>query len=198
VLSLKAVGKHRRAILADCWPRNSTWYLVLRPVMAVRPDTAMLRNVALSQGKRLTLAPLHTSVITECSCAACCTRQANSARPDWMLEWACARAYVSHADIRARAELSLVGTPLTHARYLRRHRGSYGPAIRAGDAMFPGPVTPIPGLYCAGDSTFPGAPKMPGDVCSLFCTGKERGGQLVHSTTSSLLNSTAPWYMCVQ
>ncbi len=50
----------------------------------------------------------------------------------------------------------MVGTPLTHERFLRRHRGSYGPAIKAGEAMFPGPTTPIPGLYCAGDSTFPG------------------------------------------
>jgi hypothetical protein len=40
--------------------------------------------------------------------------------------------------IRARAEVSMVGTPLTHGRYLRRHRGSYGPAIRAGEALFPG------------------------------------------------------------
>ncbi|GAX44270.1 amine oxidase [Tolypothrix sp. NIES-4075] len=30
-------------------------------------------------------------------------------------------------DIRSRCEVSLVGTPLTHARFLRRHRGSYGP-----------------------------------------------------------------------
>ena len=49
-----------------------------------------------------------------------------------------------------------MGTPLTHARYLRRHRGSYGPAIRAGEALFPWPATPLPGLYCASDSTFPG------------------------------------------
>lgn len=49
-----------------------------------------------------------------------------------------------------------MGTPQTHARYLRRHRGSYGPAIKAGEGMFPGPSTPVPGLYCAGDSTFPG------------------------------------------
>ncbi len=34
-------------------------------------------------------------------------------------------------DIRSRCEVSLVGTPLTHERFLRRHRGSYGPAIAA-------------------------------------------------------------------
>ena len=59
-------------------------------------------------------------------------------------------------DIRSRCEVTLVGTPLTHKRFLRRHHGSYGPAIEAGKALFPGANTPIPGLLCCGDSTFPG------------------------------------------
>ena len=59
-------------------------------------------------------------------------------------------------DIRSRCEVTLIGTPLTHERYLRRDRGSYGPAIRAGSGLFPGPKTPIIGLMCCGDSTFPG------------------------------------------
>ena len=59
-------------------------------------------------------------------------------------------------DIRSRTELELVGTPLTHSRFLRRHHGTYGPALRAGKAVFPGPNTPLKGLYCCGDSTFPG------------------------------------------
>ena len=59
-------------------------------------------------------------------------------------------------DIRSRVEVQLVGTPLTHSRYLRRHHGSYGPAIAAGKALFPGANTPLSGLYCCGDSTFPG------------------------------------------
>jgi carotene isomerase len=59
-------------------------------------------------------------------------------------------------DIRSRCEVTLVGTPLTHERFLRRHRGSYGPGIRAGSALFPGPRTPLAGLFCCGDSTFPG------------------------------------------
>ena len=59
-------------------------------------------------------------------------------------------------DIRARAELTLVGTPLTHQRYLRRHHGTYGPAHQAGKALFPGSTTPLSGLLCCGDSTFPG------------------------------------------
>lgn len=39
-----------------------------------------------------------------------------------------------------------VGTPLTHRHFLRRHQGTYGPAIRAGQGTFPGPTTPIPGM----------------------------------------------------
>nr|ATB19528.1 putative FAD/NAD(P)-binding oxidoreductase family protein [Microbiota decussata] len=57
---------------------------------------------------------------------------------------------------RDKCEVKLVGTPLTHQRFLRRNRGTYGPAIRAGQESFPGPGTPIPQLYCCGDSTFPG------------------------------------------
>ena len=50
-------------------------------------------------------------------------------------------------DIKDRAELTLVGTPITHERYLLRHRGTYGAAISAASGSFPGPQTPIPGLY---------------------------------------------------
>ena len=59
-------------------------------------------------------------------------------------------------DVRSRVEVEMVGTPLTHARFLRRHQGTYGPALRAGQALFPGPKMPLKGLYCCGDSTFPG------------------------------------------
>ncbi len=59
-------------------------------------------------------------------------------------------------DIRQRTTLALTGTPLTHERYLRRDQGTYGPAIEAGKALFPGPKTPIKGLLCCGDSVFPG------------------------------------------
>ncbi|MGD1937013.1 MAG: phytoene desaturase family protein [Cyanophyceae cyanobacterium] len=59
-------------------------------------------------------------------------------------------------DVRQRTEVTMVGTPLTHERFLRRSRGSYGPALYAGDTLFPGPKTPLPGLVCCGDSTFPG------------------------------------------
>ena len=59
-------------------------------------------------------------------------------------------------DIRDRTEVTLVGTPLTHQHFLRRHHGSYGPAIQAGKALFPGSTTPLSSLLCCGDSTFPG------------------------------------------
>ena len=59
-------------------------------------------------------------------------------------------------DIRERAVLELIGTPLTHAHYLRRYQGTYGPAIAAGKGMFPSTNTPIKGLYRVGDSTMPG------------------------------------------
>lgn len=59
-------------------------------------------------------------------------------------------------DVRSRVEVELIGTPLTHARFLRRHQGTYGPAIPAGQGLFPSCHTPIHGLYRVGDSTIPG------------------------------------------
>ncbi|NEQ98814.1 MAG: NAD(P)/FAD-dependent oxidoreductase, partial [Cyanothece sp. SIO2G6] len=40
-------------------------------------------------------------------------------------------------DVRSRCWVNLVGTPLTHERFLRRHQGTYGPAFRAGKQLFP-------------------------------------------------------------
>ncbi|KAJ7299154.1 hypothetical protein O6H91_Y294300 [Diphasiastrum complanatum] len=57
---------------------------------------------------------------------------------------------------REKCDVKLVGTPLTHERFLRRYHGTYGPAIQAGKASFPGPMTSVNGLYCCGDSIFPG------------------------------------------
>jgi phytoene dehydrogenase-like protein len=59
-------------------------------------------------------------------------------------------------DIRERATVVQVGTPLTHERFLRRYQGSYGPAIVAGQGSFPFPKTGLSGLLCCGDSCFPG------------------------------------------
>ena len=59
-------------------------------------------------------------------------------------------------DVRSRTILEMVGTPLTHSRFLRRYRGTYGPAISAQNGRFPSCKTPIKGLYRVGDSTLPG------------------------------------------
>ncbi|MBW2314095.1 MAG: FAD-dependent oxidoreductase [Deltaproteobacteria bacterium] len=60
-------------------------------------------------------------------------------------------------DVRERARIALVGTPLSSERFLRRHRGTYGAAYRADQGQsFPGPKTPLPGLLCCGDSNMPG------------------------------------------
>jgi prolycopene isomerase len=52
-----------------------------------------------------------------------------------------------------------VGTPRTHRRFLGRQDGTYGPIPRRklrGLLKMPFNRTAIPGLYCVGDSTFPG------------------------------------------
>ncbi|CAL5378004.1 unnamed protein product [Camellia sinensis] len=70
--------------------------------------------------------------------------------------WRAVERAVGPGFDREKCEVKLVGTPLTHRRFLRRNRGTYGPAIQAGKGTFPGHSTPIPQLYCCGDSTFPG------------------------------------------
>ena len=59
-------------------------------------------------------------------------------------------------DIRDRTRVVRVGTPLTHQRFLRRYKGSYGPVIEASEGSFPFPGTPVKGLLVCGDSCFPG------------------------------------------
>lgn len=72
---------------------------------------------------------------------------------DYLREATCRALQIDRKELLERTDVSLVGTPLTHARYLRRHRGSYGAARK--DCL-DGPVTPIGDLYLAGDSVFPG------------------------------------------
>lgn len=70
-------------------------------------------------------------------------------------------------DIRERVDVDVTGSPLTHERFLRRHKGTYGPALPAGEPLLPGlstfpripqpgVLTPIDGLLRCGDSCFPG------------------------------------------
>lgn len=70
--------------------------------------------------------------------------------------WKAAERVLGPGFNRDDCEVKLVGTPLTHQRFLRRNRGTYGPAIKAGEATFPGHSTPVAQLFCCGDSTFPG------------------------------------------
>eukprot|EP00534_Pseudo-nitzschia_fraudulenta_P007875 CAMPEP_0201144624 /NCGR_PEP_ID=MMETSP0851-20130426/6373_1 /ASSEMBLY_ACC=CAM_ASM_000631 /TAXON_ID=183588 /ORGANISM="Pseudo-nitzschia fraudulenta, Strain WWA7" /LENGTH=740 /DNA_ID=CAMNT_0047419461 /DNA_START=255 /DNA_END=2477 /DNA_ORIENTATION=- len=56
-------------------------------------------------------------------------------------------------DVKDRIVLDLVGSPLTHERFLRRPRGTYGSATE--DYLKDG-STPIPNLVLAGDQVFPG------------------------------------------
>lgn len=62
-----------------------------------------------------------------------------------------------------------VGTPLTHARFLRKPRGAYGWRVLAGSNL-PGHTTPLPGLHLCGDSTYPGigvpSAAMSGHICA--------------------------------
>jgi prolycopene isomerase len=56
-------------------------------------------------------------------------------------------------------DLMEIGTPRTHRRFLGRADGSYGPIPRRklpGLLNMPFNRTAVPGLYCVGDSTFPG------------------------------------------
>jgi phytoene dehydrogenase-like protein len=75
-------------------------------------------------------------------------------RPIWEAIQKWAPSVVSGA-----CEVEMVATPLTHARFLSRHRGNYGLAIAPGNAegwKFPDVKTPIEGYYRCGDSTTSG------------------------------------------
>ncbi|ACK72018.1 FAD dependent oxidoreductase [Gloeothece citriformis PCC 7424] len=87
-------------------------------------------------------------------------------------------------DIRQRVTLELIGTPLTHAYYLRRYQGTYGPAIAAENGLFPSCYTPISGLYRVGDSTLPGigvpAVAASGILCANTLVPLAKIWELIH------------------
>ena len=84
-------------------------------------------------------------------------------------------------DVRARAVggLTLVGTPLTHERFLRRSYGTYGAFVRAGSGQLPMQATLLPGLVCCGDSTFPGI-GMPAAAASGILAATALIGPVAH------------------
>ncbi len=90
-------------------------------------------------------------------------------------------------DIQERVIVELIGTPLTHAHYLRRYQGSYGPAIAAGKGMFPSTHTPIQGLYRVGDSTMPGI-----GVPAVAASGILCANTLVKMQQTEMLWAKAP------
>ncbi|BAT92685.1 hypothetical protein VIGAN_07148900 [Vigna angularis var. angularis] len=61
--------------------------------------------------------------------------------------------------LRSSIDFIEVGTPKTHRQYLARDKGTYGPMPRGtpkGLLGMPFNTTGIAGLYCVGDSCFPG------------------------------------------
>jgi prolycopene isomerase len=61
--------------------------------------------------------------------------------------------------LSAHLDYQEIGTPRTHRRFLGRDNGTYGPIPRrklAGLLGMPFNRTAVSGLYCVGDSTFPG------------------------------------------
>ena len=97
--------------------------------------------------------------------------------PSWMNDWQGLSPSEYNAKKEARAgamldrlerifpglnaglDLMEIGTPRTHRRFLGRMDGSYGPIPRRklpGLLNMPFNRTKVPGLYCVGDSTFPG------------------------------------------
>jgi prolycopene isomerase len=97
--------------------------------------------------------------------------------PSWMSDWQGLSPSDYQAKKEARAGVTIdrleqifpglnggldfmeIGTPRTHRRFLGRADGSYGPIPRRklpGLLNMPFNRTAVPGLYCVGDSTFPG------------------------------------------
>jgi len=75
-------------------------------------------------------------------------------------------------DVRDRVVLDLIGSPLTHERFLRRPRGTYGAAT---EDYFADGSTPIKNFVLAGDSIFPGI-----GVPAVAITGASAANSLVN------------------
>lgn len=69
------------------------------------------------------------------------------------------RLEVIFPGLNQKLEYKEIGSPRTHRRFLNRQDGTYGPIPRNkpwGLLGMPFNRTAVPGLYCVGDSTFPG------------------------------------------
>jgi phytoene dehydrogenase-like protein len=97
-------------------------------------------------------------------------------------------------DVRARVKSAYVGTPRTHARFLRRAAGTYGGTgwVGAGGAAsqgVPSADTPLKGLFCVGDSRFPG-PGVPAVAASGMAAAHALVSPLAQCAT---LDKVCPW-----
>jgi len=72
-------------------------------------------------------------------------------------------------DVRKRAVMSMIGSPITHERFLRRPRGTYGAATE--DYLKDG-STPFQRLVLCGDSIFPVSTKIIEVLSIFFCYQK--------------------------
>ncbi|MEW5306762.1 MAG: hypothetical protein WDW36_009203 [Sanguina aurantia] len=136
--------------------------------------------------------------------------------PDWIDNWTslgpeeyerqkeavadelCARLEAVFPGLQAGTTFREVGTPRTHRKYLGREDGTYGPIPSRrplGMLSMPMNTTSIPGLYCVGDSTFPGqgvnAVVFSGFSCAhrVLCDlGKEPTWPVLDAGYSKLLN----------
>jgi len=85
--------------------------------------------------------------------------------------------YLPRIRADGRVRVALEGTPLTHERFLRRSRGTYGPEVMAGTAdAFGGGVTGVPRLWAVGDSCFPGIGVPAVAASALLVVGGVVGG----------------------
>ena len=64
--------------------------------------------------------------------------------------------YIPDARSRSVTKVEMIGTPLTHERFLRRAQGSYGPRIEAGKGKLGNHKTVVKKLWQCGDYSFPG------------------------------------------
>lgn len=95
-------------------------------------------------------------------------------------------------DIKQRVVLEMIGSPLTHSRFLRRYQGTYGAGIVAGKNSFPSCQTPISGLFRVGDSTMPGigVPAVAASalLCCLKVLSKEKKSKFIQDCLNSQKN----------